>query len=155
MEQPAWNQDLLDWLAEDLVAHDYDVKHTIDPHPHLPRVPIARGQPGRIGRTLSSAVPACGGCRPSSSATRLARSLASGIAKADFGNGTNQIRASLVAADPLTVALGRPNREQVVTTRATVATTLQALELTNGETLAKILHRGAEQLAAAGPSRAT
>jgi hypothetical protein len=21
MEQPAWNQDLLDWLAEDLVAH--------------------------------------------------------------------------------------------------------------------------------------
>jgi hypothetical protein len=71
------------------------------------------------------------------------------FAKADFGNGTNQIRASLVAADPLTVALGRPNREQVVTSRPTVATTLQALELTNGETLAKILHRGAEQLVAA------
>ena len=71
--------------------------------------------------------------------------------KADFGKGTNQIRASLVAADPLSVALGRPNREQVVTTRPTVATTLQALELTNGETLAKILHRGAEQLAAADP----
>jgi hypothetical protein len=72
--------------------------------------------------------------------------------KAAFGNGTNQIRASLVAADPLTVALGRPNREQVVTSRPTAATTLQALELTNGETLAKVLHRGAEQLAAADPS---
>ena len=56
-----------------------------------------------------------------------------------------------MAADPLAVALGRPNREQVVTSRPTVATTLQALELTNGETLAKILHRGAEQLAAADP----
>jgi hypothetical protein len=57
-----------------------------------------------------------------------------------------KIRASLVAADPLTTALGRPNREQVVTTRASVATTLQALEMTNGETLADILKRGAENL---------
>lgn len=52
-------------------------------------------------------------------------------------------RASLALADPLTVALGRPNREQIVTQRATVATTLQALELTNGETLFKNLRAGA------------
>ena len=37
------------------------------------------------------------------------------------------VRAALVAADPLLVALARPNREQVVTTRPSVATTLQAL----------------------------
>ena len=30
MEQPAWNQDLLDWLAADLVEHHYDLKHTIE-----------------------------------------------------------------------------------------------------------------------------
>jgi len=59
-----------------------------------------------------------------------------------------KVRASLVAADPLLVALGRPNREQVVTTRPTVATTLQALEMTNGETLADIIKRGAESLMA-------
>ncbi len=53
------------------------------------------------------------------------------------------VRAALVAADPLTTALGRPNREQVVTTRSTEATTLQALELTNGKTLAETLKRGA------------
>ena len=47
-----------------------------------------------------------------------------------------KIRASLVVADPLTRALGRPNREQVITDRASQATTLQALELTNGQTLA-------------------
>jgi hypothetical protein len=57
-----------------------------------------------------------------------------------------KIRAALVAADPLMVALARPNREQVVTTRPTAATTLQALELTNGETLADVLKRGAENL---------
>jgi len=58
------------------------------------------------------------------------------------------VRAALVAADPLMVALERPNREQVVTTRSTAATTLQALELTNGETLANVLKRGAENLLA-------
>jgi hypothetical protein len=57
-----------------------------------------------------------------------------------------KVRASLVAADPLLVALGRPNREQVVTTRPSVATTLQALEMTNGETLTDILKRGAKTL---------
>jgi mono/diheme cytochrome c family protein len=65
-------------------------------------------------------------------------------------------RASLLAATPLQVALGRPNREQVMTTRQTTATTLQALELTNGATLAALLRQAAEALlrdgrAAPGP----
>lgn len=52
-------------------------------------------------------------------------------------------RAALVAADPLMAALGRPNREQIVTVRQGTATTLQALELTNGTTLATVLKKGA------------
>ena len=52
-------------------------------------------------------------------------------------------RAALAVADPLQRALGRPNREQVVTERLTAATTLQALELTNGATLAGMLETGA------------
>lgn len=60
-------------------------------------------------------------------------------------------RASLVAADPLMVALGRPNREQVTTVRQGTATTLQALELTNGGTLADLLKRGAEKVLASAP----
>jgi mono/diheme cytochrome c family protein len=55
-------------------------------------------------------------------------------------------RASLVSADPLMIALGRPNREQVITVRQTTATTLQALELTNGATLAKWLKKGTDNL---------
>jgi hypothetical protein len=56
-----------------------------------------------------------------------------------------ETRAALAVNDPLMHALGRPNREQVVTQRSGVATTLEALELTNGETLAGLLARGAER----------
>lgn len=75
----------------------------------------------------------------------VAEALASAVAgKTVYG----QVRASLTAADPLALALGRPNREQVTTVRQSTATTIQALELTNGDTLAKLLKRGAEQLVA-------
>ena len=30
MEKLAWHRDLLDWIAEDFVAHGYDLKHTIE-----------------------------------------------------------------------------------------------------------------------------
>ena len=56
-----------------------------------------------------------------------------------------EARAVLATADNLTRALGRPNREQVVTQRSPVATTLQALELTNGQTLATMLSDGAAE----------
>jgi hypothetical protein len=58
-----------------------------------------------------------------------------------------RVRSALVVADPLTVALGRPNREQVITSRPSAATTLQALELTNGKTLTDLLRQGAAKLA--------
>ena len=58
------------------------------------------------------------------------------------------VRAALMRNDPLLSALGRPSREQVVTSRAAVATTLQALELTNGSTLAGTLKDGAAALLA-------
>ena len=71
--------------------------------------------------------------------------------EAAFSSGASEVRCSLVAADPLTVALGRPNREQVMTCRAATATTLQALELTNGATLANLLERAADCGLCEGP----
>jgi len=53
------------------------------------------------------------------------------------------VRAALVNADLLMRSLGRPNREQVVTTRGNVLTTLQALDLSNGQILFDTLARGA------------
>ncbi len=56
-----------------------------------------------------------------------------------------RVRAALAMDDALSRALGRPNREQVVTRRDSLATMLQALELVNGTTLDDILNRGARQ----------
>jgi hypothetical protein len=47
----------------------------------------------------------------------------------------DRARSSMLSADPLALALDRPNREQIATTRLTVPTTIQALEMTNGKTL--------------------
>lgn len=53
------------------------------------------------------------------------------------------VRAALVGADQLMRSLGRPNREQVVSTRPDELTTLEALELSNGQILADLVARGA------------
>ncbi len=57
------------------------------------------------------------------------------------------IRASMLAADPLQAALDRPNREVILPARTTTATTIQALELTNGATLDRRLKQAAAALA--------
>jgi hypothetical protein len=56
------------------------------------------------------------------------------------------VREWQVVASPLTRALGRPIRDQVFTERNNEATTLQGLEMVNGETLTHMLHRGAERM---------
>ena len=61
------------------------------------------------------------------------------------------VRAALVKSDELMRSLGRPNREQVVTTRSDILTTLEALDLSNGQVFNDILARGAAGLLAAKP----
>ena len=58
------------------------------------------------------------------------------------------VRASLMNSDLLMRALGRPNREQIVSMRPNELTTLEAIDLSNGEILATLLSRGARSLAA-------
>lgn len=57
------------------------------------------------------------------------------------------VRASLVKSDFLMRSLGRPNRDQIVTSRPHELTTLEALELANNEQLSKYLLAGANSLA--------
>jgi len=64
------------------------------------------------------------------------------------------IRAALVQADLLQRALGRPNREQIVSMRPDNLTTLEAIDLANGEMLADLLRRGAAHWAKSGKSSA-
>jgi hypothetical protein len=56
---------------------------------------------------------------------------------------TFRVRAALLPLDSLQAALGRPNREQVVSARDSAPTMLQALELTNGSLLGQYVQRGA------------
>lgn len=65
------------------------------------------------------------------------------------GNNRLRPRAALVRSDPLQRSLGRPNREQVVTTRPANLSTLQALDLSNGAILDGLIKKGAPALSAA------
>ena len=56
------------------------------------------------------------------------------------------IRAALVKNDFLMRSLGRPHRDQVVTSRPAELTTLQAIDLANGQILADYLSKGARAL---------
>ncbi|WP_298868995.1 DUF1549 domain-containing protein [uncultured Gimesia sp.] len=60
------------------------------------------------------------------------------------------VRAALVKNDFLMRSLGRPHRDQVVTTRPGELTTLQAIDLSNGEILAEYLRNGAKHFVGKG-----
>jgi len=65
---------------------------------------------------------------------------------------TPPVRAALVENDFLMRSLGRPHRDQVVTTRPGELTTLQAIDLSNGDILAGYLSQGAKHLVRQGKS---
>jgi len=165
MEKAAWNPDLLDWLAEDFAAHGYDVKHLIrqiltsrayqmpavnlgeqPEQDYVFRGPAVRRLSAEQFRDALMCLTGVGYALPEKEVEGVIPPRAPAGSCAAGHAGPGNVRAALVAADPLMVALARPNREQVVTTRTTVATTLQALELTNGETLAEVLKRGAQNM---------
>lgn len=69
------------------------------------------------------------------------------------GDGGKMVRASLMKSDLLMRSLGRPNREQVVTVRPEQLSTLQAIDLANGEILAALLGKGGANLLAASTGK--
>ncbi len=151
MDSPAWNEQLLDWLAADLIEHQYDLKHTFKTiaSSNVYQLPtVAPPEPGAdfefrgpLARRLTAeqwldAIWQITEQWPQQPAT-------------DFGDRAGRpVRASLVNADRLMHVLGRPNREQVVTTRPTTLTTLEAIDLINGARLATTLDHGAATIAA-------
>ncbi|MCP4173452.1 MAG: DUF1549 domain-containing protein [Fuerstiella sp.] len=70
--------------------------------------------------------------------------------KAELASTTNTVRrrarAALLKSNMLMRSLGRPNREQVVTTRPASLSTLQAIDLANGELLDNMLSTSAQKL---------
>ncbi len=62
------------------------------------------------------------------------------------GKSSLPARASLMKSDLLQRALGRPNREQIVSMRPNELSTLEAIDLSNGQALTNLLSAGAAKL---------
>lgn len=78
-------------------------------------------------------------------AARLNPELNSMLARGGQAAGL-MVRASLVKSDFLMRSLGRPNRDQIVSVRPADLTTLEAIDLSNGQILAETLERGSKNL---------
>ena len=76
----------------------------------------------------------------------------SGLLTQAMSGNLQMMRASLMKSDFLMRSLGRPLREQIVSMRPSELTTLEAIDLSNGSTLAGYLAQGAVHLAAQGAS---
>lgn len=158
--QPS-NEDLLELLAADLVEHDWDIKHLLrticTSEAYAAVTPASETttaagtglapQPRRLtAEQFFDCLWQLTGTAPEKPDGEVSRVEAEGDEAA-------MVRASLVKCTPLMAALGRPNRDQVVTSRPTDLTTLEAIELANEQSLADQLSRGGERiLAEHGPS---
>jgi hypothetical protein len=150
MDGQPWNPALLDFLASDFVEHAYDIKRLITTIMvsrayQMPAVPRASDQAARdyvfagpevrrlTAEQLADAIGAITG----------EWSVYPGRPATPGGVYAREWRA---ASSSLTRALGRPVRDQVNSTRATQSSTLQSLELVNGEIFTRWLSRGARRM---------
>jgi len=150
---PPWNEDLLDLLAGDLVDSGWNVKHVLETictsETYGAATPAVAGQPRSGDDVFRGPLPRRMTAEQFSDAvwqlTRTAPAKADAAVQrpaAKAGAAAPMVRASLVKGTALMAALGRPNRDQVVTSRPTELTTLEAIQLANEQTLADEFARG-------------
>jgi len=145
MDNPAWNQDLLDWLAVDFVKNGYNLKHTMtlmltSKAYQRPAVPLD----SRAGKFVfqGPVVRRMSGEQFLDSLDQVIFAASDGAAReGKRGTGSKQ-RAGLRKMDRLLRTLGRTDRDVVVTQRESVATTAQFIELSNGKPAAELMARG-------------
>jgi hypothetical protein len=144
MDRAPWSADLLNALAAEFVEHKYDIDFLIErimtsAAYQMPAVMAAQKEKNYIFR---------GPLPRRLTAEQFADSV-SGITGEWRVRASSETRSSTYSREwrlkstPLTRTLGRPIRDQVYTERAEDATTLQALEMVNGETMAGLMRRGA------------
>lgn len=150
MDGTPWNAALLDLLASDFADHRYDVKYVIETiltsrayqMPSVARTNEATEKdyafagPEVRRLTAEQFADAIGAITGEWSLYGIGRTAPGGLYGRDWRG----------PSSGLTRALGRPVRDQVTSTRATQASTLQALELVNGDLLTRWLMRGAQRM---------
>ncbi len=143
-----WNEDLLDFLAVHLSDSGYDLKGTL-------RLIVSSNiyQSATVERHQGPAEDFVfkGPVAKRLTAEQFVDAIwtltgeAPGKVHADGAkeHERERVRAALVPSNLLMRALGRPNREQIVTVRPEELSTLQALELNNGTLFNGLLEKGA------------
>lgn len=159
MANKPWSEDLLDYLGVYLSDQGYDLKklleHVVTSHAYQAAAALHEKEPvgddqvfrGPELRRMTAeqfvdAVWMLTGTAPGKADAPVALPAFD----ATIPQERRFLRAALMKSDALMRSLGRPHREQVVTTRPEQLTTLQALDLSNGQALAGTLGRGAAQL---------
>ena len=143
MDNEPWNSDLLDWLAQDFASNGHDLKRTMRllATSRAYRLASVNPTPNQKPKDFIFNGPLTKRLR----AEQLLDSLEQlGEAASPPPNRPAFQRHGLRNLDRLMRILGRPKRDQVATSRDPQPTTLQALELSNGE----IMHKAVQKIGA-------
>jgi hypothetical protein len=142
LDAEPWNPQLLDWLASDFVAHGYDLKRLIRTimTSQAYQLPAVRRGSSEI-KDYTFAGPEVRRI----TAEEFVDAIGTITGEWEV-SGRNYTRDWRVQSTNLSRALGRPIRDQVFTERDCSSTTLQELELVNGETVTRLIGRGAQRL---------
>jgi hypothetical protein len=157
-----WSEDLLEVLAADLVESGWDVKHVLETictsEAYAAATPAVEGQPQGGDYVFEGPLPRRMTAEQFTDAVWQLTGTAPGKpdGAVERGEPAPMVRAVLVKGTALMAALGRPNRDQVVTSRPGDLTALEAILLANDQGLSDEFARGgARNLAAHGPAADT
>ncbi|MEY3393911.1 MAG: hypothetical protein RL346_147 [Verrucomicrobiota bacterium] len=172
MNTAPWNEDLLDLLANHLVESGYDMKAVIrliaTSNIYQSRADVLSDEnksyvfDGPVRKRMSAeqfidAVRTVVGVWPKPAADSFKPRGGQGgqlssIMKAHGLSEWDQrpIRTAFTQRDALQAVLGRPNREQIVSSRPTQLTTLEAINLANGPEFAALITEGAVEISKLG-----
>jgi len=141
MDNQPWNTDLLDWLAHDFTSNGHDLKHTMRllATSQAYRLTSVEPVPNQKPQDFTFKGPLTKRLR----AEQLLDGLEQlGEAASAPAKRPSFQRHGLRNLDRLMRILGRPKRDQVATSRDPRPTTLQALELSNGD----IMHKAVQKI---------
>jgi Protein of unknown function (DUF1549)/Protein of unknown function (DUF1553)/Planctomycete cytochrome C len=168
MNTAPWNEDLLDLLANHLVESNYDMKAVLrliaTSKIYQARADVLEDETkayvfnGPVRKRMTAeqfidSVRAVVGVwpKPDKNAFKVAGGQGGQLDVVMKTHGLQKwddrpIRTAFVQRDSLQAVLGRPTRDQVVTSRPDQLTTLEAINLANGPELAGLIREGAQKI---------
>jgi hypothetical protein len=157
MQSPPWNEDLLDYLGAHLAENQQDLKKTLrliclsaayqsksesfEEAPQESNYVYQGPRPKRLtAEEFTDAIWQICGTAPGK--------IDAPVKRDSSASPQPMVRAALLKSDLLMRTLGRPNREQIVSSRPNDLATLEAMDLNNGAILDQRLAEGARSLLA-------